>query len=237
MSGLSLFATGDGLATQKQAYRLDFPNNFWFVENLMADLRLLLQRENWDKDGDTEIDDAIQQLISTVENFEELIDTVGMIFPFAGDTAHIPAGVLLCDGASYAVDDQPELFQAIGYAWGSVDADHFNVPDLRSAGLIGAGDGPGLTHRDLATFYGEETHTLIGSEVPSHSHTDLGHTHVEGIAAPNVTTIGAGAPQPTAVPAIGATGSGSANLTSSGGDGAHNNIEPNWGVTWVIATL
>lgn len=56
------------------------------------------------------------------------IDT-GMIIPFAGNGG-IPAGFLLCNGASVLRDTYPDLFKVIGTTYGSVDDTHFNLPDL-----------------------------------------------------------------------------------------------------------
>ena len=56
------------------------------------------------------------------------IDT-GMIIPFAGN-GDIPAGFLLCNGASVLRDTYPDLFKVIGTTYGAVDDTHFNLPDL-----------------------------------------------------------------------------------------------------------
>ena len=52
---------------------------------------------------------------------------VGCIFPFAG--TNLPAGYLLCNGASYKVVDYPNLYAAIGNKYGG-DTANFNVPNL-----------------------------------------------------------------------------------------------------------
>jgi microcystin-dependent protein len=53
----------------------------------------------------------------------------GFISMYGGSSA--PVGYLLCDGTSYLQATYPNLFAAIGTAYGSVDGTHFNVPDLR----------------------------------------------------------------------------------------------------------
>jgi len=52
----------------------------------------------------------------------------GIVEMWGGSAASIPAGSLLCDGASYLRTDYPALFAAIGTTWGAADGDHFNVP-------------------------------------------------------------------------------------------------------------
>lgn len=56
------------------------------------------------------------------------IDT-GMIIPFAGN-GDIPAGFLLCNGASVLRDTYPDLFKVIGTTYGADDDLHFNLPNL-----------------------------------------------------------------------------------------------------------
>ena len=63
---------------------------------------------------------------------------VGIIQPFASDT-NIPRGYLLCDGASYAVAEYPDLYAVIGNTYGG-DTENFNVPDYRETVLVGVGE-------------------------------------------------------------------------------------------------
>lgn len=106
-----------------------------------------------------------------------LTDTTaaGMIKCHGGST--LPNGYLWCDGSSYLRDDYPYLFAAIGITFGSVDGDHFNVPDLRAKTPIGInndslpnGQNMSFSQRNAATNGGEETHALITGELAAHSH-------------------------------------------------------------------
>jgi len=115
-----------------------------------------------------------------------------------------------------------------------VDADHFITPDLRGRTLIGYGE--------LETYNfpfgdaaGEVYVTLTEDEMPTHSHTDLGHTHTyspPGISAPVV------APGEVPVQAVnlipGITGVGNANLTNAGGGEAHVNMQPYYAVKYCV---
>ena len=65
----------------------------------------------------------------------------GMVTPFAGGAA--PTGWLLCDGASLLRIDYPALFTAISVTYGSADASHFSVPDLRGRVVAGVDPGTG----------------------------------------------------------------------------------------------
>lgn len=158
---------------------------------------------------------------------------IGEIILFAGASSP-NADWLPCDGASLLRADFPALFIAVGSAYGSVDALHFNLPDLRGRVALDMGTGPGLSVRALGDSAGEENHVLLLAESASHSHTDSGHNHAEGNAAPTAILIGVGAPAPSAIPTVGVTGTGFASLTSAGGDGSHNNMQPFLALNYLI---
>lgn len=151
---------------------------------------------------------------------------IGEIVIVAGTANPNPGNWLACDGSSVLRTDYPNLFAVVGTTYGAVDGTHFNIPDIQGRIPLGTGTGAGLSPYSLGDIGGEETHTLTTTETPAHSHTDTGHSHSEIVATPNVTTIGVGAPQPTAIPGVGVTGVGSASISNTGGDGAHNNIQP-----------
>lgn len=62
----------------------------------------------------------------------------GTFLQYGGGT--IPAGFLLCFGQSLLRATYPQLFNAIGTSWGSVDGSHFTLPDCRGRLLAGADD-------------------------------------------------------------------------------------------------
>lgn len=100
---------------------------------------------------------------------------------------------LLCDGRSLEISSYQDLYDVIGTSFGSVDSDHFNLPDFRGRvpGIIGAGTG--LTNRTLGNSLGTETVTLSSSQIPSHSHTgttDSAGTHNHSITDPGHTHTG-----------------------------------------------
>jgi microcystin-dependent protein len=121
-------------------------------------------------------------------------------------------GWLLCDGRSISTTTYSGLFAVIGYAFGGSGAT-FTLPDARGRvpGVIGTGTS--LTPRALGDSVGEETHTLTIPEMPAHTHT---HTQANSVnpGSPNFIpgTLGSG---PTV-----------SQLNSTGGGGAHNNMQP-----------
>lgn len=162
---------------------------------------------------------------------------IGEIVCIAASTNPNPGNWLACDGSSLLRTDYPDLFTAIGTAFGAADGTHFSLPDLQGRTAIGTGTGSGLSARTLGDSLGEETHVLTTAESASHSHTDVGHIHAEGIAAPSIGAAIVGVPVPSAIPAVGVTGSGSANLANTGGGGSHNNMQPSLALNYYIVAL
>lgn len=104
----------------------------------------------------------------------------GMIACWAGTNPAIPAGWLLCDGASVASATYPDLFTALGYTYGGAGA-NFNLPNLVDVFVRGQAT-------QTATTGGADSLILTTAEMPTHTHvasvTDGGHTHTtEGVKA------------------------------------------------------
>jgi len=106
----------------------------------------------------------------------------GAIIPFGGNTDKIPDGWLLCDGTLYSTTEHPELFDAIGYNWGTTDPDLFRVPDLRGVFLRGVNGGISDDFTDpnrdtrVSRYTGGNIGNTVGSyqadEFKSHTHTN-----------------------------------------------------------------
>ena len=172
---------------------------------------------------------------------------VGTVIDYAGGTA--PGGWLLCYGQAVSRTTYALLFTAIGTTWGVGDGvTTFNVPDLRGRGTYGKDDMggsaanritntvSGVVGTTLGATGGNEGHTLITAEIPSHTHTgttgteSATHTHTQ-IASVSVGTYSSGGGN-------GPLGSGSQTGTESaththsftsdatGGGGAHTVLNP-----------
>lgn len=102
---------------------------------------------------------------------------VGSIILFSGIT--LPNGYLVCDGSEVDRDQYASLFEVIGTTYGAGNGTTtFNLPNLNDSLPIGVSQS-----YVLGTEYGENEHTLLAAELPSHSHTAPAHSHGNDIAA------------------------------------------------------
>lgn len=166
------------------------------------------------------------------------VEQAGFIKAFAGGSA--PFGFALCNGQTFAEGAQPNLFAAIGHTWDSFrgqavpGGNLFRVPALQGLTLIGAGGALGITSaRALADVVGEEAHVLTVAELAQHSHTTAPHHHFKQFGAP-----GGGdnnfAMNPTASGAGQNTDDTTVGVNNTGGNGAHNNMQPSGAINWCI---
>jgi|SRR5579864_2238323 len=154
---------------------------------------------------------------------------------FTGNFA--PKGWAQCDGQLMPISQNTALFSLLGTTYGGDGKSNFAIPNLQGCAPMQAGQGPSLTLRDLGETAGEQTVTLLQSEMPAHSH---------GVQA----TSGGGKSDPTGnVWASGAkTGPSlySANdannvqmnpfaTSIAGGNLPHNNMAPFLGLMFIIA--
>lgn len=170
---------------------------------------------------------------------------IGAIIPSFLD---LPAPKFLpCNGDTYGTVDYPKLGALMEAAGFSLMSGSFYVPDLSRQvlaqydptyeGMLGDPHNWG----NLNDYIGEADHVLTEGELPihdhsiAHTHTTDPHTHTDIPALPNATTIGPGAPQPTAIPGVGTTGIGGGGSTSGssagysgqiGNEDPHNTVQP-----------
>jgi len=88
------------------------------------------------------------------------------IFPFN----FAPKGWAFCDGQILPISQNTALFSLLGTTYGGNGQSTFALPDLQGCGAMHAGQGQGLSLRDLGEQGGEEFVTLLESEIPSHAH-------------------------------------------------------------------
>jgi len=220
--------------------RLLIPDSVEFLAIVKGALLPLIYSSNFEPFGSLTPDETAAYFQDMFVDFSYATDrtcrVIGEIVPYAGSTPPT-TDWLLCDGRSLARADFPDLFTVIGITYGAVDGTHFNIPDLRGRVPLSSGTGSGLSARSLGDSFGEETHQLTVAELAAHTHTDSGHTHVEGNATASVGAAITGVPVPSAVPSVGVTGTGNASISTDGADTAHNNMQPGLVINFMIVAL
>ena len=167
-------------------------------------------------------------------DFKEYIMPTGAVLPYAGSSA--PTGFLLCYGQAISRSTYADLFSAISTTYGTGDGSStFNVPDLRGRVVAGQDDmggssanrltdqTGGLNGDTLGDTGGSETHTLTTAQMPAHTHTVAAQQQVGGDS-----TNRGGSGQLGAAATI--------TSSSTGGDGAHNNVQPTIILNYIIKT-
>jgi microcystin-dependent protein len=233
------------------------PFNDWYMNAATGQLNYLCSPNAWDDNSYVDPDSIADFTQPNWEDIQFMQVLTGQIIPYPlNDMEWInravgtePSGLLPCDGGLYSAVSFPNLFALIGYTFGG-SGGAFATPDLRGNTVINADDmgtSQGAAGRISIPWAsatggmgGGQTVLLDIAHMPVHDHPNTPHTHTltphvhsDLPALPNVTTIGAGAPQPTAIPGIGVTGAASDGISSdaviigdSGGSEPHENIQP-----------
>jgi microcystin-dependent protein len=155
---------------------------------------------------------------------------------FTGNFA--PKGWALCDGQLLPISQNTALFSLLGTTYGGDGKSNFALPNLQGSAPMQAGQGPGLSLRDLGEIGGEQAVTLLQTEMPAHAHT-IRAAAGTGLASPVGNAWGSGAK------GFGNVYSPSAQATNvqmnpfgtsiAGGSQPHNNMMPFLGLTFIIA--
>ncbi len=85
-----------------------------------------------------------------------------------------PRGYATCDGQLMSIAQNTALFSLLGTTFGGDGRVTFGLPDLRGRTSMNQGQGPGLTPRTMGEASGQETNTLISTEIPMHNHLLMG---------------------------------------------------------------
>jgi len=105
---------------------------------------------------------------NVVQEVNGLEPFIGEITWFAGNFA--PRGWAFCDGQLLSISSNAALFSILGTTYGGDGRTTFALPDARGRAIIHAGNGPGLSPRQLGSRFGTETVTQTVVQMPSHEH-------------------------------------------------------------------
>jgi microcystin-dependent protein len=146
-----------------------------------------------------------------------------------------PTGWALCDGQLLPISQNTALFSLLGTQFGGNGTSNFALPNLQDQVPIGFGQGPGLSDYEIGETLGEENHTLLSSEIPSHMHT------VAPLASHDERTTDhpGGTVYPTTGGVYASTHNSNAPMgayqSSPAGGTPHSNLQPYLVLNYVIA--
>jgi len=149
-----------------------------------------------------------------------------------------PKGWALCDGQLMSISQNTALFSLLGTTYGGNGTSNFALPNLQGCAPMQAGQGPGLSLRDLGETAGEQTVTLLQTEMPAHSHTVQAQSTAGGLPDPgnNVWSSGGkGRPATFAATSANNVQMNPFGTSIAGGNLPHNNMQPFLGLTFIIA--
>jgi len=159
--------------------------------------------------------------------------------PFVGEIAWvpfyvIPKGWARCDGQIMPISPNTALFSLLGTQYGGDGKSTFALPDMQGRLMINAGQGAGLADYYQGESGGEEYHTLITSEIPSHNHSLKATTDSGTAASPADAYFGASA-SGTQYGTAPAAAMAPLALNSAGSSQPHNNRMPYTTLYCIIA--
>lgn len=159
--------------------------------------------------------------------------------PFVGEIAWVPfnfapKGWALCDGQLMPISLNTALFSLLGAQYGGDGKSTFALPNLQGRVLISAGQSTTGSIYYNGDSGGDETNTLLTSEIPVHTHT-VNATAVAGSAtSPAGAYLGAA----TSGTQYGNSPTGSMapqTLSIAGSSMPHNNMMPYTTLNCIIA--
>lgn len=147
-----------------------------------------------------------------------------------------PRGWALCNGQILPIAQNTALFSLLGTTYGGDGRTTFALPDLRGRVPLHAGQGPGLSARNLGESGGEASVTLLASQLPAHTHAVAASAAEAGERSPAgqqfANAVGSlnswappGSPVALAPDMVG----------GAGGSQPHNNMAPTLVVNYIIA--
>ena len=153
---------------------------------------------------------------------------------FAGNFA--PRGWSLCDGQLLPIAQNTALFSLIGTTYGGDGRTTTALPDLKGRAPMHPGRGPGLTSRRLGQELGSSTVIVTEAQMPSHNHTvNVVSQNADSDDPSSARTYRNSTPGDAYQTAGAVAVMASETLGNAGGSSAHNNLQPNLVMNFIIA--
>jgi microcystin-dependent protein len=160
---------------------------------------------------------------------------VGEIRMFAGNFAI--NGWAFCNGALLSISQNDVLYSLLGTTYGGDGVNTFALPDLQGRIPVHQGQGAGLQNYVIGTKGGSETVTLVGNQLPGHTHQAMGSASGSAQLNPGNNTWGNNAITNNSFgPGTSANALMNIGSTSmTGGSLPHDNMLPFQVISFIIA--
>lgn len=143
-------------------------------------------------------------------------------------TTTAPTGWQICDGTALNRTTEAALFAVIGTTYGVGNGSTtFNVPNMKGRVFVGY-DSSQTEFDAMGETGGAKTHTLTSGEMPSHNHP------MQGTGGTGALTDGTGTTNYNVSGTTTTYGFKTNQPSSTGGGGAHNNLQPYLTGTYII---
>ena len=143
----------------------------------------------------------------------------------------------MCDGQLLAISQNSALFSLFGTIYGGDGEVTFGLPELRGRLPIHAGEsaGPGLSIRNLGSKAGNQTATVISTQMPIHTHPLRGVNALATDANPNGRVLAETSAIDLYIDDVQNINMASTAVTSQGGSQSHTNIMPFQCINFIVA--
>jgi len=145
-----------------------------------------------------------------------------------------PQGWAVCSGQILPISQNTALFSLFGTFYGGNGLSTFALPNLQGNVIVGLGQGPGLSPRDVGEVVGAVSTSLTFNTIPSHSHGLNGSAEAAPLASPqNAVPAKAVRKAYAAAPATGALHDHA--VSNTGSTISHNNLQPYLCINYIVA--
>ncbi|MCG7408500.1 tail fiber protein [Paenibacillus sp. ACRRX] len=159
---------------------------------------------------------------------------VGEIRIFAGNFA--PVGWALCNGQLLSIRSNAPLYSIIGTTYGGDGKTTFALPNMQGKAPIHQGTGVSLSSYSIGSTGGDETVTLLASEIPAHTHApQFTKGANQEKPSPNLWAESSKKPRPNLYQSTADVSMSPSTVQRSGGNQAHNNMQPYLVMNYIIS--
>lgn len=143
-----------------------------------------------------------------------------------------PRGWALCNGQILQINQNQALFALLGTTYGGDGRTTFALPNLQGRAPVHPGNSI-----VLGELSGEENHTLLGTEMPAHTHTAVGASVAGDVPVPTGALLAAEPSQLYAPPNANLVTLTGGTINQTGGSQPHNNMMPYLTLNFCIALI